>query len=268
MQQIIWKGWSVAKRTDHHKFFFGKWYRFLSLSQLRQRKRRLPQPPRHHQSVLAAVQLLRYITHRRGEAEEKKLQSPTVRLEINVLSSISYNLCKSKVNMTLLVARCLSSGWKPRWQDRTFFPHFLPTIFSSSFFSWLQNGNDICLLPTSSKLSTVKKCWPQVDKWLTRLRNKIFDHRYITRHPSFIFLHQIHFLHIGPRLHKSILGRFHFPTLIFWTWGLLMPSEIQDIFWAPHIYRGGLCWFCVFPRIFQGPVGRLRISCYLTHSPP
>ena len=45
-----------------------------------------------------------------------------------------------------------------------------------------------------------------------------------------------------------------------------MPSEIQDIFWAPHIYRG-LCWFCVFPRIFQGPVGRLRISCYLTHSP-
>ena len=75
------------------------------------------------------------------------------------------------------------------------------------------------------------------------------------------------FLHIGLRLHKSILGRFHFPTLIFWTWGLLMPSEIQDIFWAPHIYRGGLCWFCVFPRIFQGPVGRLRISCYLTHSP-
>ena len=133
---------------------------FLRLSKLRQRKRRLPQPPRHHQSVLAAVQLLRYITHRRGEAEEKKLQSP---LTWN-FSSISYNSCKSWVKMTLLVARCLSSGWKPRWQDQTFFPHFSPSYFLLLPFSWLQNGNDICLLPTSSKLSTVKKCWPQVDK--------------------------------------------------------------------------------------------------------
>ena len=55
-------------------------------------------------------------------------------------------------------------GWKPRWQDQTFFPHFSPSYFLFLLFSWLQNGNDICLLPTSSKLSTVKKCWPQVDK--------------------------------------------------------------------------------------------------------
>ena len=90
-----------------------------------------PSPPRHHQSVLAAVQLLRYITHRRGEAEEKKLQSP---LTWN-FSSISYNSCKSWVKMTFLAARCLSSLVENQ-DDRTRLSShiFLPAILSSFFF--------------------------------------------------------------------------------------------------------------------------------------
>ena len=83
-----------------------------------------PCPPRHHQSVLAAVQLLRYITHRQGEAEEKKLQSP---LTWN-FSSISYNSCKSWVNDTSCGK--MSFFWL---KTKMTGPDFLSTFFSQLF---------------------------------------------------------------------------------------------------------------------------------------